>query len=95
MLKPIRIAFAAAASVAALATAACALTHRGDSELVAGTIGPPSPPGDELVVATSGGRPFADVSNNTLLPGGVGLSDTILNYNRGRQLFLQFEYRFQ
>ena len=48
---------------------------------------------DELYVTTSGGRPFADVSNNTLLPGGVGFSDTVLNYARGRQLFLQFEYR--
>ena len=48
---------------------------------------------DELVVTTSGGRPFADTSNNTLLPGGVGLSDTVLNYNRGRQLFAQFEVR--
>ncbi len=48
---------------------------------------------DELYVVTSGGRPFADNSNNTLLPGGIGLSDTILNYARGRQLFLQFEYR--
>lgn len=46
---------------------------------------------DELYVVTSGGRPFADTSNNTLLPGGVGLSDTILNYARGRQVFLQFE----
>lgn len=46
---------------------------------------------DELYVVTSGGRPFADTSNNTLLPGGVGLSDTVLNYARGRQLFLQFE----
>jgi len=48
---------------------------------------------DELVVATSGGRPFANVSNNSLLPGGVGLSDTILNYGRGRQVFAQFEVR--
>ncbi|MEM7099304.1 MAG: TonB-dependent receptor [Pseudomonadota bacterium] len=49
---------------------------------------------DELYVTTSGGRPFADTSNNTLLPGGVGLSDTILNYARGRQLFAEFEMRF-
>ena len=49
---------------------------------------------DELYVTTSGGRPFADTSNNTLLPGGVGLSDTVLNYGRGRQLFLQFETNF-
>ncbi len=49
---------------------------------------------DELYVVTSGGRPFADTSNNTLLPGGIGLSDTILNYARGRQLFAQFELRF-
>lgn len=49
--------------------------------------------GDELYVVTSGGRPFADTSNNTLLPGGVGLSDTILNFGRGRQLFAQFELR--
>ena len=48
---------------------------------------------DELYVVTSGGRPFADVSNNTLLPGGVGLSDTILNYARGRQVFLELEIR--
>ncbi len=48
---------------------------------------------DELYVTTSGGRPFADTSNNTLLPGGVGLSDTVLNYARGRQLFAQFEVR--
>lgn len=48
---------------------------------------------DELYVVTSGGRPFADVSNNTLLPGGVGFSDTILNYARGQQLFLEFEVR--
>jgi len=48
---------------------------------------------DELYVVTSGGRPFADTSNNTLLPGGVGLSDTVLNYGRGRQIFLQFEVR--
>ncbi len=48
---------------------------------------------DELYVTTSGGRPFADVSNNTLLPGGVGFSDTVLNYARGRQLFAQFEIR--
>lgn len=48
---------------------------------------------DELVVVTSGGRPFADTSNNSLLPGGVGLSDTVLNYQRGRQLFLQFNVR--
>jgi iron complex outermembrane receptor protein len=48
---------------------------------------------DELYVVTSGGRPFSDTSNNSLLPGGVGLSDTVLNYARGRQLFLQFEYR--
>jgi iron complex outermembrane receptor protein len=48
---------------------------------------------DELYVVTSGGRPFADSSNNSLLPGGVGLSDTVLNYARGRQLFLQFEVR--
>ena len=48
---------------------------------------------DELYVVTSGGRPFADVSNNTLLPGGVGLSDTILNYARGRQVFLELELR--
>lgn len=48
---------------------------------------------DELYVVTSGGRPFSDVSNNTLLPGGIGLSDTILNYARGRQIFLQFEAR--
>ena len=48
---------------------------------------------NELYVVTSGGRPFADVSNNTLLPGGVGLSDTVLNYARGRQLFAQFEVR--
>lgn len=46
---------------------------------------------DELYVVTSGGRPFADTSNNTLLPGGVGLSDTVLNYGRGRQLFLEFK----
>ncbi|MFT7219158.1 MAG: iron complex outermembrane receptor protein [Candidatus Azotimanducaceae bacterium] len=46
---------------------------------------------DELYVVTSGGRPFADTSNNTLLPGGIGLSDTILNYARGRQVFLQLE----
>ncbi len=48
---------------------------------------------DELYVVTTGGRPFADVSNNTLLPGGVGFSDTILNYARGQQLFLEFEVR--
>ncbi|MBT4163110.1 MAG: TonB-dependent receptor [Gammaproteobacteria bacterium] len=48
---------------------------------------------DELYVITSGGRPFADVSNNTLLPGGIGTSDAVLNYSRGRQLFLQFEVR--
>ncbi len=48
---------------------------------------------DELYVVTSGGRPFADVSNNALLPGGVGFSDTILNYARGQQLFLEFEVR--
>ncbi len=48
---------------------------------------------DELYVTTSGGRPFADVSNNTLLPGGVGFSDTVLNYARGRQIFAQFEVR--
>ncbi|MEM1434588.1 MAG: TonB-dependent receptor [Pseudomonadota bacterium] len=48
---------------------------------------------DELYVVTSGGRPFSDTSNNSLLPGGLGLSDTVLNYARGRQLFLQFEYR--
>ena len=48
---------------------------------------------DELYVVTSGGRPFADVSNNALLPGGVGLSDTILNYARGRQVFLELEIR--
>lgn len=48
---------------------------------------------DELYVTTSGGRPFADTSNNTLLPGGVGFSDTVLNYARGRQLFAQFELR--
>ncbi|MEM1435598.1 MAG: TonB-dependent receptor [Pseudomonadota bacterium] len=48
---------------------------------------------DELYVVTSGGRPFSDTSNNSLLPGGVGLSDTVLNYARGRQLFLQFEVR--
>lgn len=48
---------------------------------------------DELVVATSGGRPFANVSNNSLLPGGIGFSDTILNYGRGRQVFAQFEVR--
>ena len=47
---------------------------------------------DELYVVTSGGRPFADVSNNGLLPGGIGLSDTVLNYGRGRSLFAQFEY---
>ena len=46
---------------------------------------------DELYVITSGGRPFADTSNNTLLPGGIGLSDTVLNYSRGRQLFLEFK----
>lgn len=46
---------------------------------------------DELYVVTSGGRPFADVSNNTLLPGAVGFSDTILNYARGRQVFLELE----
>jgi len=48
---------------------------------------------DELFVTTSGGRPFADPSNNTILPGGVGLSDTILNYGRNRQIFAQFEVR--
>ncbi len=48
---------------------------------------------DELYVVTSGGRPFSDTSNNSLLPGGIGLSDTVLNYARGRQLFLQFEVR--
>lgn len=48
---------------------------------------------DELYVVTSGGRPFADPSNNALLPGGVGFSDTILNYARGQQLFLEFEVR--
>lgn len=49
--------------------------------------------GDELYVVTSGGRPFADVSNNMLLPGGIGFSDTVLNYARGRQVFLEFEVR--
>ena len=48
---------------------------------------------NELFVTTSGGRPFADVSNNTLLPGDIGFSDTVLNYSRGRQLFAQFEVR--
>ena len=48
---------------------------------------------DELYITTSGDRPFADASNNTLLPGGFGQLDTTLNYARGRQLFLQFEYR--
>ena len=48
---------------------------------------------DELVVATSGGRPFADVSNNTLLPGGIGFSDTILNYGRRRSILAQVEFR--
>ncbi len=50
---------------------------------------------DELYVITSGGRPYADPSNNAILPGGVGANDRVLNYARGRQLFLQFEYRFQ
>ncbi|MEM7218607.1 MAG: TonB-dependent receptor [Pseudomonadota bacterium] len=50
--------------------------------------------GDELYVSTSGGRPFADTTNNTLLPGGVGLSDTVLNYSRGRQVFAQLEFNF-
>ncbi|MEM6709851.1 MAG: TonB-dependent receptor [Pseudomonadota bacterium] len=49
--------------------------------------------GDELYVVTSGGRPFSGTDSNTLLPGNQGLPDTILNYARGRQLFLQFDVR--
>ena len=48
---------------------------------------------DELYVVTTGDRPFADSSNNTLKPGGVGRGDSVLNYARGRQVFLEFEVR--
>ncbi|MEL7045042.1 MAG: TonB-dependent receptor, partial [Pseudomonadota bacterium] len=49
---------------------------------------------DELYVVTTTSRPFAIAGNNQLLPGGVGLGDQVLNYNRGRQLFVQFEVNF-
>ncbi|MEM1143354.1 MAG: TonB-dependent receptor [Pseudomonadota bacterium] len=49
---------------------------------------------DELYVVTTTSRPFAIAGNNQLLPGGVGLGDQVLNYSRGRQLFVQFEVNF-
>ncbi|MEM1404859.1 MAG: TonB-dependent receptor [Pseudomonadota bacterium] len=49
---------------------------------------------DELYVVTTTTRPFSVTANNQFLPGGVGQGDQVLNYARGRQLFLQAEFRF-